>query len=237
MGANPARGAAYDRLSRTEKLAFGRLGLGKAQIQTDSDVRKARRMVAETQRLKNRLPNPALEKSLDSGSAVQARKLREGFSGEPSERYTVRDEPHVPPGDYTDCGEFIAAGVKPTPTGTLQTVQEISFPGEDLELIADPSGRQLYIAGDGQFLTPPDIRIFTSAVAERVELGECRMISYGMAKFGSEVPVSARGEDARWDHQFGEEGGTCPKIYYDRKMHRLILGRGTYRVEGAWIRD
>ncbi len=236
MGANPGgRRGVYDSLSVNERLAFGRLGLGKAKIQTKSDLARARKMVSETQRLKNRLPNPAAD--LDSPAAERARELREGFSGESSEHYTVRDEPHVPAGDYTDCGEFIAVAVKPTSTGEAKSVQEISFPGRDLELICDPQGKQLYIVGAGQDLSAADLRTFTDSDAELVDLGECRAISYGMAKFGSEVPVSARGEDARWDHKFGEEGGRCPTIFYDRRMRRLILSRATYRIEGAWIRN
>ena len=263
-----SRATVYDALSTKEKLAFGRIGLGKAQIQSGSDLKRAREMVRQTQRLRNRLPNPAnqFEAGLASfaegaaedvtaqrayqdlfshskkrkknpDSAEQARELREGFSGEPSEHYTVRDEPHVPAGDYTDCGEFIAVAVKPTSTGEAKSVQEISFPGRDLELISDPSGRQLYIVGTGQDLSETDLRMFTDSDAELVDLGECRVISYGMIKFGSEVPASARGEDARWDHKFGEEGGRCPTIFYDRKMRRLILSRATYRIEGAWIRN
>jgi hypothetical protein len=246
MGGNPprsvargSRSSAYDRLTRTEKLAFGRLGLGKKQIQTEADVEKARRMVAEAQRLKNRLPNPpgsAALGSVDGAEAAAARNLREGFSGESSERYIVRDEPHVPVGDYTDCGEFIEVAVKPTSSGETAVVQGVSFPGK-LRLICDPDGRQLYIVGGSQHLSDSDVRIFTSSESNRVELGECRVISYGMVKWGPEVPISARGEDARWDHKFGEDGGTCPKIHYDRKMKRLLLDRATYRIEGAWIRD
>jgi hypothetical protein len=253
MGANPGRASRssgpgrsksrgrrnptqiYDSLPVDERLAFGRLGIGKAHIRTLEDLARARRMVRQTKRLRNQFPNPAAD--LDSPSAEQARELREGFSGQASEHYTVQDEPHVPAGDYTDLGEFIAVAVKPTSTGQTEVVQEISFPGRDLELISDPSGRQLYVVGTGQDLTEADLRVFTASERERVELGGCRAISYGMAKFGSEVPASARGEDARWDHKFGEEGGTCPRIWYDRKMRRLILDRATYRIEGAWIRN
>lgn len=237
MGANPggkvSKGV-YDSLPVNERLAFGRLGLGKAQIRTQSDLKRARKMVQVTNRLKNRLPNPS---GPDTAEAEQARELRESFSGQASEHYTVRNEPHVPAGDYTDCGEFIAVAVKPTGTGETNAVQEISFPARDLELICDAEGRQLYIVGVGQNLSESDLRMFTSSKADRVELGECRVISYGMAKYGSEVPVHARGEDARWDHEFGEEGGTRPKIFYDRKLRRLILDRATYRIEGSWIRN
>jgi hypothetical protein len=235
MGANPSS-AVYDQLSKSERLAFGRLGLGKAQIQTKSDLTRARKMVEETRRLKNRLPNPSAF-ATETASADSARQLREGFSGEASEKFVVMHEPHVPAGDYTDCGEFIAVGVVPTATGTARGVQEISFPGKDLELICDPGGRQLFIVGPGQHLTDADIRMFTDSTSELVDLGQCAVISYAMKKFGREVPASARGEDVRWDHEFGEEGGTRPSIFYDRKKRRLILGRATYRIEGSWIRD
>lgn len=256
MGANPSataiqsararhesRAGIYDSLSVNEKLAFGRLGLGKAQIQTGSDLAKARRMVQEAKRLKNRLPNPATAESTTglgstlSPAAEKSRDLREGFSGEPSEHYTVMDEPHMPAGDYTDCGEFIAVAVKPTSTGSASSVQEISFPGKRLELVSDPAGRQLYIVGEGQELSDADLRMFTDSTSELADLGQCRAISYAMKKFGHEVPASARGEDVRWDHEFGEEGSTRPTIFYNRKLRRLILGRATYRIEGSWIRD
>ncbi|MGA7794291.1 MAG: hypothetical protein WCA19_14755 [Candidatus Acidiferrales bacterium] len=252
MGANPSVGAigaararhesratVYDSLSVNEKLAFGRIGLGKAQIQTGSDLAKARQMVKETQRLKNRLPNPPPGlASVDGEEAEAARDLREGFSGEPSKHYYVTNEPHVPIGDYSDCGEFIEIAVKPMPSGETDVVQGISFPGKDLEWICEPfEGRQLYIVGGDHFLSDTDLRIFTASHDDRVLLGECRVMSYGMIKFGNEVPVSARGEDARWDHKFGEEGGTWPPIWYDRKMQRLILGAATYRIQGSWVRN
>ncbi len=233
MGANPGgkkNRSLYDQFDRRERLILGRAGIGKKDITTEGDVREARRIIKEMGTLKNRLPNPA-------AGAEAARDLREGFSGLPSEHYTVMNEPHVNAGDYTDCGEFIAVGVKPTSTGSASSVQEISFPGKRLELISDPDGKQLYIVGAGQDLSEADLRVFTDSKSELVDLGECRAISYAMKKYGHEVPASARGEDVRWDHEFGEEGGTRPTIFYSRKYRRLILGQATYRIEGSWIRD
>ena len=282
MGANRPRrrsrknASPYDSLPVNEKLAFGRLGLGKKDIRTEDDLRKARQLVRETNRRANSFPNPGelllmganpanqfegevasfaegaaedvaaqraytdlfpRRKKRRKNSAADARSLREGFSGLSSDHFTVTDEPHVPAGDYADCGEFISVGVKPTSTGTTEQVQKIDFPDRDLTLVADATGNQLYIVGVGQNLTESDIRIFTSSQDERVCLGECRFISYGMAKFGADVPESARGDEAEWVHKMGEEGGSCPKIYYDRKMRRLILDRAAYRIEGSWIRD
>src|SRR5208282_3191351 len=69
MGVNPispgkggratnSASAPYDRLSRTEKLAFGRLGLGKVKLQSESDIQRARDRVRANERFRNRLPNP-----------------------------------------------------------------------------------------------------------------------------------------------------------------------------------
>lgn len=229
MGANPPKKSLYDQFSRSERLTLGRAGIGKKDITNDADVREARKIINQLGRMKNRLPNPA--------SAEQARELREGFSGKPSKLFRVMNEPHVPAGDYADCGEFIAVAIKPTSTGSASTVQEISFPSSRLELVSHPKGNQLYIVGDGQELTDADLLVFSDSKSALVDLGQCRVISYAMKKYGLEVPPSARGADVRWDHEFGEEGGTRPTIYYNREMRRLVLGRATYRIQGSWIRD
>jgi hypothetical protein len=247
MGANPMRGTKgtkgtkgiYDRLTRTERLAFGRLGLGKAQIQTESDVEKARRMVKETQRLRNRLPNPSAGEarlpSVESANAAAGRNLYEKFHARESERYVVVDEPHMPSGDYSEIGKLIALRVKPTPSGQSTHVQEISFPNKPILVVSDPDGKQIWFVGNGQHLDPEELSIFTSAEGGLVELGECRSIVYEAKKYHEQLAESARGESFEWEHAFGEEGGTCPTLSYDMRCSRLLLGRASYRVEGAGI--
>jgi hypothetical protein len=248
MGANPisagaigaararhqARVGIYDTLSVKEKLAFGRLGLGKAQIQTGSDLKRARQMVAETQRLKNRLPNPGAG-VLDSAAAENARALYGKFHEKESERYTVRHEPHMPAGDYTDLGKLIALRVKPTSTGQTAHVQEISFPHKNIRVVCDPDGSQIWFVGDGQQQDADDIKIFTAENGPRPYLGLCRSIVYEATKWHPQLAESARGAKIEWEHEFGEEGGTCPAVSYDVRHQRLLLGKASYHVEGAGI--
>lgn len=222
----------YDKLSVSDRLAFGRLGLGKAQLQSKSDIARARKKVAEVNRFRNRLPNPGGLTSLEAPQAEHARELREAFTQHDSDNYTVTTEPHIPAGDYALLGKLIALRVKPERGGQLQ---EISFPGKNICVISTANGRQIYFANDGQDLSAVEIGIFTASTSDRVELGECRSIVYEAAKWHEAVDASARGRKVEWEHQFGEDGGYPPKLFYLRSKERFALEGGSYHVEGAGI--
>jgi hypothetical protein len=220
----------YDVLSVNEKLAFGRLGLGKRQLRTEGAIAKARCKVADVERFRNALPNPGWA-SLDAPQAEHARDLYEAFHETSSEKYMVTEEPHIPAGDYTDLGKLVALRVKRAEL----PVQEITFPGKNIRVISNASGRQIYFAGDGQELDREEVKIFTSSSDGLVELGVCRSIVYQAAKWHEAVPASVRGTKVEWEHQFGEDGGYPPRLFYDRAKQRLLLEGGSYHVEGAGI--
>jgi hypothetical protein len=230
MGANPMAGV-YDALSTNEKLAFGRLGLGKRQIQTKADLAKARRMVNEATRLRNRLPNPG-PASL-SEDAEGARELAAEFKDHPSETYSVFDEPHIAAGDYARLGKFFGIAVKPEIGGV---VQEISFASYEVLVIADPSGHPIHIIGP-QELEESEIALFSTSTADPCLLGEGRGISYQAAKWHPEVSAGLRGKVKIYEHHFGAEGGRKPEVWYSRRMSRLVLRGGDYFVERRGIRN
>jgi hypothetical protein len=238
MGANPMRRkntGVYDSLSRNEKLALGRLGIGKRQIQTQADLGRARNMVEEARRLRNRLPNPSALDSVDAPEASQARELFEEFHESPSEHYTVRDEPHMPAGDYTDLGSLIALGVKPQPGGETQQVQEIVFPRE-IRVVSDPAGTQLYLVGE-QPLEAWELKLFGAELENRTKVGVLRHIAYQAVKWHPQVPDGARGKNKPYEHKFGDEGGAPPDLYYDRELRRCFIEGGTYSVVGVGIKN
>ena len=222
----------YDKLSVDERLAFGRLGLGKAQLQSAADIRRARAQVKANERLRNRLPNPGGLPSLDAPQAEHARDLREAFTEHESDRYTVTQEPHIPAGDYALLGKLIALRVKPERGGQRQ---EITFPGKHIRVISTANGEHIFFAGGGQELAEMEVKIFTSSESDSVKLGECCSIVYEAAKWHEAVPGSARGRNVEWEHQFGEDGGYPPKLFYLRSKERLALEGGSYHVEGAGI--
>jgi hypothetical protein len=242
MGANPSRSAkkrtnpspsaVYDSLTVEEKLALGRLGIGKRQIQTRGDLEKARAMVDDARRLRNRLPNPAVE--LSEAGAEAAMDLAGDFHERINEQYFVAAEPHVPAGDYAELGDFIGLGVKPTSGGQ---VLEISFERNAIKLVSDSAGRQLYIVGDGQEISEEDLGRFGADQAEPTLLGEGRTIAYRTAKWHAEVPDTYRGKCQVYEHEFGEEGGRRPSVLYSRRMRRLMIDGGDYTVEGVGIRN
>ncbi len=238
MGANPMRSQRadpYDSLSQQDKLAFGRLGLGKAQLQSRRDIQRARRLADRVHRERNRFPNPAAEVS--SPEAEAARDLRERFTDHPSKGYSVDNEPHIPAGDYALLGELLDLGVLPTETGEARTQMRLTPEGEDVQVISSPDGK-IYFANDGQGMTDAEIRVFTDSAADRVLLGECRTIAYFAAKYHPQVPASVRGKVQPWEHRFGEErGGHPPLLYYLRRFQRWELEGGTYTVEGVGIKN
>lgn len=222
----------YDALSVNERLAFGRLGLGKAQLQSASDIRRARKEVKQVNRLRNRLPNPSSGAPAIGEEADKAQELYERFHETESSQCTVLDEPHMQSGDYTDLGEFLDIKVKPANGGPVQI---ISFEGNDIRLVCDASGRQLYLAGSGQDLDGAALRVFADGAEDRLLLGQARMIAYQAVKWHPEVPDGARGKDKPYEHRFGEDAGSEPDVWYSRSMKRLLIGRASYRVEGAGI--
>jgi hypothetical protein len=234
MGGNPTRRCPYDKLSVDERLAFGRLGLGKAQLQSASDIRRARAQVAEVTRLRNRLPNPG-PGAVRSAESQDARELASEFKHAPSDEYQVYDEPHVPRGNYARLGDFIGIAVKPDLSQSAQ-VQEILFPGREVLLIAGADGRQLYIVGE-QPLHEDEISVFTQAHGDEVLLGEGRGISYRATKWHPQVEDQYRGKKLTYEHHFGEEGGAKPQVFYSRSMRRLLIRGGDYTVEGVGIKD
>lgn len=246
IGAGTARAAArglsralrlpnpYDSLSRNEKLAFGRLGLGKKQLRTESDIAKARAQVAEVNRLRNRLPNPGLG-AIDSPQSEEARVLASEFKHVPSDEYFVAHEPHVPAGNYARLGEFIGIAVKPELSQNAQ-VQEILFPGREVLLIAQPSPPQLYVIGD-QEMSDEEISVFTEDRGNEMLLGEARGISYRATKWHPQMEDAYRGKNLPYEHHFGEEGGRKPEVFYSRSMRRLLIRGGDYTVEGVGIKN
>jgi len=222
----------YDALSVNERLAFGRLGLGKAQLQSKSDIRRARHQVAANERLRNRLPNPSSGAPAIGEEADKAQELYERFHETESAHYTVLSEPHMQSGDYTDLGEFLDIKVKPANGGPVQI---ISFEGADVRLVCDASGRQLYLAGVGQDLDDASLRVFSDDAEDRLLLGKARMIAYRAVKWHPEVPDGARGKDKPYEHRFGEDAGSEPDVWYSRSLKRLLIGRASYHVEGAGI--
>src|SRR5208282_99722 len=164
------------------------------------------------------------------GSNPAAADLREAFTGRPAEWVTIEDEPHMPAGDYAKLGRLQALYVKPVTGGQ---VMQINFgPGQAATaVVADETGVQIYFVGGDQ-----DVSDSLSGFGARDEgdgvflLGEARRIDYKQRK--EHVPDP---EIDEWRHEFGEESGVRPEVFFDSRNRRLLLEGGEYTIRPEGI--
>ncbi len=154
--------------------------------------------------------------------------IREEFTGTPSEFYTVRDEPHMPAGDYAELGKLLALYVKPVGGGQ---VQHINFRSPYPVVTSDESARQIYFVGGDQDITPA-LAVFGAIDrgAGLYELGEARRIDYKQRKEHVKDP-----DVDEWRHEFGEESGVRPVLLFDLAHKRLVLEGGEYEIRREGI--
>lgn len=161
-------------------------------------------------------------------SNPSAEAIRENFTGTPAEGYRVYDAPGMPAGEYAQLGELLSLYVKPLIGGQ---VREIRFTAPHPLLLTDTTARQLYFLNGDQDITE-GLSLFNSVVqhAGRVELGELRRIDYKQRK--EHVPDPDIDE---WKHNFGEESGEKPRLWFDPQARRLYLEGGDYTVRPEGI--
>jgi hypothetical protein len=159
---------------------------------------------------------------------TSAGTLREEFTGTPWNYYTVQTEPHVPAGDYALLGKLLALHVKPAAGGQ---VQAISFRSNHPAVLSDESARQIYFV-DGDQDVSESLAVFGARDrgAGVFELGEAKRIDYKQRK--THVPDPEADE---WRHEFGEETGVRPVLFFDRPKKRLLLEGGEYEIRREGI--
>lgn len=92
-------------------------------------------------------------------------------------------------------------------------------------LAASPNGKQLYVISNGPLEL--DLSAYdTDASKDLVDLGDATFVVY----------VAKKPSDPKeWVHTFGEEGGSRPRVYYDRLNKGLLFGGGSYHVDAPGI--
>jgi hypothetical protein len=156
-----------------------------------------------------------------------AEVIREEFTGMPVEHEHVRQEPHMPAGNYAQLGKLLSLYVKPRAGGQ---VLEIKGDGKIL-VVSDESARQLWFVGGDQDVTDSLAQFGAlEREPELFELGEARRIDYEQRKEHVAHP-----DQDHWRHNFGEETGELPRVLFDRRHKRLLLEGGAYEVRREGI--
>jgi hypothetical protein len=170
-------------------------------------------------------PRSRLQRNWKPRRNPSAEALREEFTGAPAEGYTIHDAPGMPAGEYAQLGELLSLYVKPAIGGQ---VREIRFKEPRPTLISDSTGRQLYFLEGDQDITP-GLHLFIEEMPAgpgELELGEVRRIDYKQRKEHVKDP-----DVDEWKHNFGEESGERPTLWYDPTRRQLSLKGGAYSVK------
>ena len=219
-----------------------------AQLLILGNPERKRRMAAARQRAakiaRRRGKNPAALVVLGGNPRKQllnaADDVFEGFQGREPTELIEYDETQAMPRKAAVLGDLIAIGFgTQTQDGKelngndlarhWQKCSHISFAGDDVKLASNGTRTQLYCVGGEQQLTPKVIETLGARPALRTNLGPAYFIVYETRKQQDNF------EGGQYCHEFGEDGGRRPTVYYDSKARRILLRGGSYVIEDRGI--
>jgi hypothetical protein len=126
--------------------------------------------------------------------------------------------------------------IKPMPAARNQIVQSfMPSGGKPIRVLSSLDRRKIYFAQGNQALSASDLEKFGADESNICELGELRSIVYLARKYHSQVDSEARGEIVQWKHDFGEDGGRRPRLFYIRDLRRLAVQGGDFVVKDEGI--
>lgn len=243
MGVNPHRKKknplrmVNSHFSTEEKMALGRLGIPWSKIQTPADCRKARKALATMEKARKQFGAGAGRGRYGNPhpSAATAQEIYSGFHDVDPEFVDTTDEPHIPAGNYAEMGRLVNIGFKPTAAANEPYRQVYISRGESVRVLSAPGRRQIYFAAGNQEVSEKALAELGCGSGDLCEMGEALQIVYIAKKYHPEVPENARGKIVEWEHDFGEEDGIRPTLFYSRSKRRLLLRGGNYKIENVGI--
>lgn len=156
-----------------------------------------------------------------------AAELFEEFHGRPATEVIDYQEALMASGVYTALGDDPELWLEPVKGEPgMWPTPDIAFTADDeIKLVTDPGGRQLYFVGDNQALPPEYFDKIGLATSKRfVNLGKLHGIGYKTEK------VFDGYKSTIYAHQFGEENGIRPELVYDQETETLLVVGGDYSI-------
>lgn len=229
---NPLMNANF---THAQKMELGRLGISWTAIQTPADARRAKKALADAAKIRDRFrgKNP-MAQTEDRKAATE---IYTGFHAQAPARSIILDEPHIPEGTYPELGLLVSIKFRPTNRDAENRyVRAFVVPQENVHVIGDLEGDQIYFAGGNQYFSHDELRkLGWDGAEQQFEVGEALEIVYLARKYHEEVQASARGEIVEWVHEFGEESGALPMFFYDIAKRRIYLRGGEYKITDRGI--
>jgi hypothetical protein len=134
----------------------------------------------------------------------------------------------MPAGDYAQLGALLALYVKPAKGGQ---VLHINFRKPFPIVVSDETARQIWFFDGDQDVTTSLAEFGARDRGDGLfELGEARRIDYKQRKEHVRDP-----EHDEWRHEFGEESGVRPTLFFDHRAKRLLLKGGEYEIRTEGI--
>lgn len=152
-------------------------------------------------------------------------EIYEAFTGQPSEKITIFDEPHMAAGNYDWLARLLVLYVKPVTRG-----QVLEIKGRGVVMVADKNSKIWFVGGDQDVSAHLEQFGARPLGQGRYELGEAVRIDYKQRKDHAPNP-----EKDEWKHFFGEESNIRPHVEFDAIRKRLFLVGGDYRIEERGI--
>lgn len=158
----------------------------------------------------------------------EAERLYETFHGREPREILELTESAVSRGEYAALGDLVELTIV-TP-GDQQV--KVGFKNDGVRLASTAEGTQLVLLGGNQDISGT-LGMFGSADTSKdlLDLGEAKQIVYDAAKWQTDFTPQ------EWKHDFGEESGIRPRVFFDQLNKRLMFAGGTYRVERPGIVD
>lgn len=130
-------------------------------------------------------------------------------------------------GNVTDEGEVLHGDVL---AKRWAKCSHISFAGDDVKLAGNGGRTQLYCVGGEQMLSKQVLEtLHARGGARAMYLGPATFIVYETRKSSDSF------EGGQYCHEFAEEGGRRPTVYYDSKAQRILIRGGSYVIEDRGI--
>lgn len=158
----------------------------------------------------------------------EAERLYESFHGREPREILELTESAVSRGEYAALGDLVELTIV---TPEDQHVK-VGFKNDGVRLASTAEGTQLVLIGGNQDISGT-LGMFGSADTSKdlLDLGEAKQIVYDAAKWQTDFTPQ------EWKHDFGEESGIRPRVFFDQLNKRLMFASGTYRVERPGIVD
>lgn len=219
-----------------EEVSISRIvNSGKEMPKSSGHRRKLEAVLPRGSRKKNPLfgSDNEFEKSMELSRKFHGRDNRYVTNLIEEERYQK---------DLAELGTLVELGVLISEMKLVPINFETDRERDKVILASNPDANQLYIVGGDQSLDTEVLKERFGLEDDELDkryicIGEVLKIAYHADKHHLEGPKREQAKGTDYEHEFGEEGGSLPYLFYDQMNFKIRLVGGSYKIEETGIRN